>query len=304
MGPTASGKTQLGIELAKQINAQLISVDSAMVYRGLNIGTAKPNVQTLEKYPHALIDIRDPEDDYSVRDFFDDADQMVANALAEGKTPILLGGSMMYFSTFKNGLTELPSRDDAVRKRLDEQKEQIGLDAMHARLHKIDPLAALRIHPRNWVRIQRALEVYYITGQPLTRLWELHPKQEAERRHNCPLQEILLSEIPRATLHQRIADRLSAMFDDGLLDEVHTLRKRPQLHRNALSMQAVGYKQIWEYLDSQSALTVDQVKINVLQATRQLARRQLVWLRRWKHIADKNRLSHDPPTQQVLKLLQ
>ena len=304
MGPTASGKTDLALELARKLDTQLISVDSAMVYRGLDIGTAKPTPSVLESFPHALIDIRDPEEDYSVREFFDDANQWVSQTLKQAKTPVLVGGSMMYFNAFKHGLTELPSRDASVRAELNQERSRYGLQHMHELLTKIDPQSAQNIHPRNWVRIERALEVYRLAGEPMSSLWRKKPTQTATERHGCTLQEFALTAIPRARLHERIEQRLDRMIANGLWDEIHHLRQRPRLTQDALSMQAVGYKQAWTQLEHRAGDDLHaEVREQILFASRQLARRQLVWLRRWRGLTEEHVLPCDPPVESLLKLL-
>lgn len=306
MGPTASGKTSLGIELAKLTAVELISVDSAMVYKHMNIGTAKPSAQVLAEFPHALVDIRLPEEDYSVREFFDDANVAVENALESGRTPVLVGGSMMYFNAFKHGLTDLPGRSDQVRDALRQEKLEFGLGHMYAKLQEIDPIAALNIHPKNWVRIERALEVFTLTNEPISNLWRQRPKIPAEPRHGCQLDEFAVTEYSRDLLHDRIAKRLSQMFQDGLWDEVRALRLRPKLKASSLAMQGVGYKQIWEAMDENDEVgeaLQSKVQEKILFATRQLARRQLIWLRSWKSIPDSNRLSLQTTAENILARL-
>lgn len=303
MGPTATGKTSLGIELAKLTAVDLISVDSAMVYKHMNIGTAKPSTEVLAEFPHALVDIRLPEEDYSVREFFDDANEAVENALEAGRTPVLVGGSMMYFNAFKNGLTDLPSRNDEVRDALRLEKLEFGLPHMYTKLQKIDPIAAQNIHPKNWIRIERALEVFTLTNEPISTLWRHRPKIPAEQRHDCHLDEFVVTEYSRDLLHDRIAKRLEQMFEDGLWDEVRELRQRPRLNASSLAMQGVGYKQIWEAMDENNETGERQrseVQEKILFATRQLARRQLIWLRSWKSIPDSNRLSLQSTAENIL----
>ena len=303
MGPTATGKTNLGIKLAKLTAVDLISVDSAMVYKHMNIGTAKPSAEVLAECPHALVDIRLPEEDYSVREFFDDANVAVNKALESERIPVLVGGSMMYFNAFKYGLTDLPGRNDDVRAELRKEKLELGLRHMYAKLQEIDPIAAENIHPKNWVRIERALEVFALTKEPISSLWQKRPKISAEQRHDCRLDEFAVTEYSRELLHDRIAKRLEQMFEDGLWEEVRTLRQRPNLKASSLAMQGVGYKQIWEAMDENDEAGEEQqskVQEKILFATRQLARRQLIWLRSWKSIPDSNRLSLHTTAENIL----
>ena len=306
MGPTATGKTNLGIKLAKLTAVDLISVDSAMVYKHMNIGTAKPSAEVLAECPHALVDIRLPEEDYSVREFFDDANMAVNKALESERIPVLVGGSMMYFNAFKYGLTDLPGRNDDVRAELRQEKLKLGLGHMYAKLQEIDPIAAENIHPKNWVRIERALEVFALTKEPISSLWQKRPKITAEQRHDCRLDEFAVTEYSRDLLHDRIAKRLEQMFEDGLWKEVRTLRQRPNLKASSLAMQGVGYKQIWEAMDERDEVReVQQSKVQekILFATRQLARRQLIWLRSWKSIPDSHRLSLQTTAENILTTL-
>ena len=306
MGPTATGKTSLAIELAKHAPVDLISVDSAMVYKHMDIGTAKPSAEVLAEFPHALVDIRQPEEDYSVREFFDDANVAVKKALESEKIPVLVGGSMMYFNAFKFGLTDLPGKNDEIREELRQEKLEFGLDHMYAKLQEIDPIAAQNIHPKNWIRIERALEVFSLTNEPISSLWQKRPKITAEQRHDCRLDEYAVTEYSRNLLHDRIARRLEQMFEDGLWDEVCALRQRPNLKASSLAMQGVGYKQIWEAIDERDETSEAQksnVQEKILFATRQLARRQLIWLRSWKSIPDSNRLSLQTTAENILATL-
>lgn len=306
MGPTAAGKTRLALEVAKRLAVDLISVDSAMVYRHMDIGTAKPSNKILKKFPHALVDIRLPEEDYSVRDFFDDADKAVKTAFDHGKTPVLVGGSMMYFNAFKYGLTDLPGRNDEVREALRDEKLEFGMSHMYGKLKEIDPVAAQNIHPKNWIRIERALEVFTLTGEPISVLWHKRPKIPVEERHRCQLCEYAVTELSRDRLHERIAGRLEQMFNDGLWDEVRSLWQRPNLKSSSLAMQGVGYKQIWEALDEDDHgknVNLLEIREKILYATRQLARRQLIWLRRWRTIPASNLLSPESTAESMLAAL-
>ena len=301
MGPTASGKTALAIELAKHKNLQLISVDSAMVYRGLDIGTAKPSAEILEMYPHSLVDIREPEEDYSVREFYDDANAIVARSLDEGKIPVMVGGSMMYFNAFKYGLTDLPTKDPKIRSALEQEKDRHGLHGMHAKLLKVDPVAAERIHPNNWPRIERALEVFEKTGKPISDHWQDVPKKTVAERHGCEYVEFALTDIPRDVLHTRIDQRLTQMIENGLFEEIRQLRNRKDLSPSNLSVQAVGYKQVWEMLDDNPGNDWHaDARERVLTATRRIARRQLVWLRGWRDIPEEHVLPCDPAVERLI----
>ena len=281
MGPTASGKTAFALELAKQLDVALISVDSAMVYRGLDIGTAKPPAEILQANPHALVDIRDPEEDFSAQQFCTEADIAVKLAFKQGKLPILVGGSMMYFRAFRNGLADLPSADASIRKEIRTLALSQGTEAVHAELRRVDPDAAAVIDPRNLKRLERALEVYRITGIPMTSLWRKSATPGASDRLNCDLLEFTMPEQTRQTLHERIETRLQSMFKAGFVDEVQRLRERPNLTAANLSMRTVGYREIWACLNAGGDATNPNVFERVLVATRQLARKQLTWLRSW-----------------------
>ena len=253
-----------------------------MVYRGLDIGTAKPSLETRARYPHALIDVRDPEDSFSVQEFCALADEAVRKALADDKIPLLVGGSMMYFRAFRDGLANLPSANPRIRAEIREFAKAEGLEAVHAELVRIDPDSALRISPRNLKRMERAIEVYRITGKPIGELWKEHAVAPAAERLDCELLEFVMPEIPRQVLHDRIESRLRSMFKDGLVDEVRALRQRPNLSRESLSMRTVGYREIWSHLDEyQEHLNETAMFEKVLFATRRLARKQLTWLRQW-----------------------
>ncbi len=274
MGPTASGKTALACELAAQRPCDLISVDSAQVYRGLDIGSAKPDAATLARFPHRLIDLRDPAQPYSAADFRRDALAAIAEAHAAGRLPVLVGGTMLYFRALLRGLAELPGADPALRASLRERMEREGAEALHRELAAVDPAAAAAIHPRNRQRIQRALEVYLLTGRPIT---ELHAGGE----EGLPWRSLQVAVAPadRAVLHRRIEQRFQGMLDQGLVDEVRGLHARPDLHPELPALRAVGYRQVWRHLDGE--LDYEEMRSAGLAATRQLAKRQLTWLRRW-----------------------
>ncbi len=272
MGPTASGKTALACELSEVFPLELISVDSALVYRGMDIGTAKPDAPTLARYPHALIDIRDPAEPYSAADFRGDAMAAMSAITARGKVPLLVGGTGLYFRALQQGLSALPEAQPALRARLTEEASQLGWPALHERLRGLDPAAAARIGPQDAQRLQRALEVIELTGRPLS-------EQQGGPRQGFPWRVLKLALLPadRAGLHARIAQRFEAMLAAGLLDEVRALRARGDLHADLPAIRAVGYRQAWEYLDGQTDLA--GLRDRGVFATRQLAKRQITWLR-------------------------
>ncbi len=279
-GPTAAGKTAVALRLAEQRPVQLISVDSAMVYRGMNIGTAKPEPDTLQRYPHALVDICDPAEPYTVSDFVADADREVAGALERGELPVLVGGTMMYLKAFREGLDAVPRTTDAVREHVARKAVRHGWQALHEELARVDPVAAAAIHPNNPQRLARALEVYELCGKPISSFWG--KAQGASARHGVPLVEVMIDVEPRQVLHQRISERLDHMLEAGFVEEVTALRARSDLHADLPSMRAVGYRQVWDFLDGVSGF--DLMCEKVLAATRGLARRQYTWLRRWAHL--------------------
>ena len=277
MGPTASGKTAMALEIARRIPSEIISVDSALVYRGMDIGTAKPSAAELAAAPHHLIDIIDPLDAYSAAQFCKDALRLSAEIHARGRLPLLVGGTMMYFKALMDGLDDLPAADPALRVQLEREAAETGTPAMHARLAQLDPATAERLKPNDAQRIQRALEIIALTGQPMSELLALRPKTELP----FTLLPLALEPSDRSVLHLRIAARFDAMLHGGpghnLLDEVTTLRARGDLHLGLPSMRCVGYRQAWEYLDGQYDLPTLREKGII--ATRQLAKRQLTWLR-------------------------
>lgn len=274
MGPTAAGKTDLAVDCAEQLNCELISVDSALVYRDMNIGTAKPDVATLQRAPHKLIDIIDPLESYSTARFRDDALREIKASLDRGKTPLLVGGTMLYFRSLQQGLSELPGADEVVRLKLEEQAGQYGWAYMHERLTQIDPEAGQRIHPNDPQRIQRALEVYEVSGKTLTQYWA------EQKSQTLPYNVIKIAFFPedREFLRQRIAQRFELMLQQGFVEEVEALRARGDLHLDLPSMRCVGYRQVWEYLDGMTSYA--EMSEKAITATRQLAKRQLTWLRK------------------------
>ena len=272
MGPTASGKTALACELSERFPLDLVSVDSALVYRGMDIGTAKPDPATLARYPHALVDIRDPSQPYSAADFRADAVPVMERISAQGGVPLLVGGTGLYFRALQQGLSDLPEADPATRARLAAEAQRLGWPAMHARLVNLDPTAAARIDCNDVQRLQRALEVIELTGRPLSEL------QRGAAAH-FPWRVLKLALLPadRRVLHERIARRLDAMLAEGFLDEVRALRARGDLHADLPAIRAVGYRQAWEYLEGQTDAAT--FRDRAVFATRQLAKRQITWLR-------------------------
>jgi tRNA dimethylallyltransferase len=274
MGPTAAGKTEVAISLRKRFPVDIISVDSALVYRGMDIGTAKPDAGILRRAPHRLIDIRDPEESYSAGDFVRDARAEIDEITAAGNIPLLVGGTMMYFRALTGGIAELPSADAEIRAQIDSDAEKSGWPAVHERLQAVDSQAAERINPNDGQRIQRALEVYLSSGKPLS---EWQNEAQADRDQEIRFIKIGLQTATRKTLHERIEQRLNMMLNNGFLDEVKALRERDGLTREHPSMRSVGYRQLWEHLAGET--TLDEARDKALFATRQLAKRQITWLR-------------------------
>lgn len=274
MGPTATGKTALACALADRFPVELVSVDSALVYRGLDIGAAKPDAATLQRYPHALIDIRDPGDAYSAAMFREDALAAMRAITARGKVPLLVGGTGLYFRALERGLSAMPSADPAIRERLREQAGRVGWQAMHAQLAEHDPDAARRIRPSDAQRIQRALEAIELSGRTLS---ELHAQAGVASRVAYRVLKLALVPADRTLLRERIAVRFDAMLAAGFLDEVRRLRARGDLSADLPALRAVGYRQAWEHLDGQC--TQAEFRQRAIDATRQLAKRQTTWLR-------------------------
>jgi tRNA dimethylallyltransferase len=275
MGPTAAGKTQLAIDLVSYFPMDIISVDSAMVYRGMDIGTAKPDATILKIAPHRLIDIRDPAEAYSAAAFRQDALREIEAIHAQQRIPLLTGGTMMYFSVLQQGLTELPSADASVRERLTNIANEQGWGVLHERLKEVDAAAAARIHPNDAQRIQRALEVYELTGKSLSEWQAL----DTEVLSKYEIINIAVAPDDRAILHARIAERFQQMLALGFLDEVKNLFDRGDLTLDLPSIRSVGYRQAWEYLLGN--ISYDEMHLKAIAATRQLAKRQLTWLRQW-----------------------
>ena len=287
MGPTACGKTDLAMTLADHFRPQqvrLISVDSAQVYRSMDIGTGKPDPKLLKQYPHALIDIRDPAHPYSASDFRADVLVEISMATAAGKIPLLVGGSMLYFKALRDGLANLPSANPALRARIVKLAEKSGWRAVHACLQEVDPETAAHIHPHDPQRLQRALEVYLLTGRPLS---DHHQQEQAVSASGlpaapCRLAWFAIQPSNRTALHGRIASRFHDMLRCGLIEEVRALYRRDDLSPELPSIKAAGYRQIWQYLAGES--NYDQMVERSIIATRQLAKRQLTWLRSWPNL--------------------
>ncbi len=275
MGPTASGKTDLAIALAERYRCALINVDSAQVYRRLNIGAAKPSAEELARAPHALLDIREPWQNYTVGEFCKDAAALIAQARDRGELPVLVGGSMMYFRALQFGLSELPSSEPETRALYQAQLSREGLPALRQQLQAVDPVSAARIEPADTQRTLRALEVWHDTARTLSD-WQQQPAVPVAV---LDVLALALWPEPRAVLHQRIAQRFDAMLDAGLVDEVAQLRAMPEIDATLSSMRSVGYRQIYAHLDGHNSL--DEARELGIIATRQLAKRQYTWLRRW-----------------------
>ncbi|MGL5292035.1 MAG: tRNA (adenosine(37)-N6)-dimethylallyltransferase MiaA [Vibrionaceae bacterium] len=277
MGPTASGKTGLAIALKQRYPVEIISVDSALIYRGMDIGTAKPTAAELALAPHRLIDILDPAQAYSAADFCCDAKQQIEQVLANGNIPLLVGGTMLYFKALLQGLSPLPPADPAVRAQIEEQASKLGWEHLHSELCRIDPVAGARIHVNDSQRLARALEVYLICGKTLTELTQV---QGCGLPYN--VQQFAIAPAERAVLHQRIEQRFHAMIAAGFEQEVKTLHLRGDLHPDMPSIRCVGYRQMWDYLDGNCSY--DEAIMRGIFATRHLAKRQLTWLRSWQNV--------------------
>ena len=275
MGPTASGKTDLAIQLRQHLPVEVISVDSALIYKGMDIGTAKPGKEELALAPHRLIDILDPAESYSAMNFREDALREMAEISAQGKIPLLVGGTMLYYKALIDGLSPLPNADEKVRSEIEAKAELVGWAELHKALEKIDPVSAARINPNDSQRINRALEVFYLTGNSLTELTE----QKGESLPYNVLQFAIAPE-DRAILHERIELRFHKMMELGFKAEVEKLFARSDLHLDLPSIRCVGYRQMWEHLQGQYDL--DEAVYRGICATRQLAKRQITWLRGWK----------------------
>ncbi|MEG3765946.1 tRNA (adenosine(37)-N6)-dimethylallyltransferase MiaA [Alteromonas sp. 14N.309.X.WAT.G.H12] len=277
MGPTASGKTGLALALASKVPCEIISVDSALIYRGMDIGTAKPTAAEMQAVPHWLIDIRDPADTYSVAEFRNDVVKLVAEIQGRNKLPLLVGGTMMYFNALINGISPLPKSDEVIRASINAEAARLGWNEMHGQLKAVDPVSAARIHPNDPQRITRALEVYRSTGRNLTS-WQ------GEKGEPCPFPIVQFAIAPedRAVLHERIAQRFELMLQNGFVEEVEKLCARSDLHEDLPAIRSVGYRQVWQYLKGQ--ISYAQMQEKGIIATRQLAKRQLTWLRGWPSV--------------------
>lgn len=275
MGPTASGKTAFAMALYDRYPIDIISVDSALIYRGMNIGTAKPTQSELQKYPHKLIDICDPSESYSAANFRSDAISAIENTLNNGRIPLLVGGTMLYFKALIEGLSPLPAANSEIRQQIEEKANKYGWQSIHEELKKVDPVSASRIHPNDPQRLNRALEVYLISGKSLTEL-----TQHSGELLPYNIMQFAIMPPDRAELHQRIEQRFLQMLEFGFEDEVKRLMERGDLHPNLPSIRCVGYRQMWEYLSGE--ISYDEMVFKGICATRQLAKRQITWLRGWK----------------------
>ena len=274
MGPTASGKTELAIRLRQKYPIEIISVDSALIYKGMDIGTAKPDAREQELAPHRLIDILDPSESYSAADFRRDALKEMNDIVAEGKIPLLVGGTMLYYKALLEGLSPLPAADPEIRQQIEKEAIELGWDALHEQLKAIDPVSAERIHPNDPQRLSRALEVYRISGKTLTELTKTKGEPLPFR-----VKQFAIAPKERAELHRRIELRFEKMVENGFEDEMKALYARKDLHPDLPSIRCVGYRQMWDYLDGNC--TLDEAIFRGVCATRQLAKRQITWLRSW-----------------------
>ena len=295
MGPTASGKTGLALDIAAQVDSEVISVDSALVYKGMDICTAKPTQEEQAGVVHHLIDIIDPADSYSVSQFVNDTNGLIGDILARGKVPILAGGTMMYFNALINGISPLPKSDEKIRDDITQQAQRLGWSKLHDELRGVDPISGERIHPNDPQRITRALEVYRSTGKTLT-YWQ---QQEGEK---CPynIAQFAIAPADRAVLHERIATRFDMMLEQGFEKEVSKLYERSDLHEDLPSIRSVGYRQMWQYLDGQ--LSYAEMRERGIIATRQLAKRQLTWLRGWEQVTWLDTFANDNLTKITAKV--
>ncbi|MEX2517583.1 MAG: tRNA (adenosine(37)-N6)-dimethylallyltransferase MiaA [Gammaproteobacteria bacterium] len=292
MGPTAAGKTDLAVAISQQLPCDIVSVDSAMVYRGMDIGTAKPDAAILAQAPHRLIDIRDPAQTYSAADFCADARREVAAIHANGRIPLLVGGTGLYFRAFEQGLALLPAASHSVRQKILSDARTLGWDALHQRLQAIDPDSARRIHPHDPQRLQRALEVYAVTGKPMSQLLA----SQAATGIRARLLKYIVAPADRAWLRERIRQRFTEMLAAGLVEEVRGLYQRGDLHADLPALRMVGYRQVWQFLADQ--LEYEDMITHAVVATRQLAKRQLTWFR-----AERDGIWFDSRQEQILSRL-
>ncbi|WKV49604.1 MULTISPECIES: tRNA (adenosine(37)-N6)-dimethylallyltransferase MiaA [Dickeya] len=294
MGPTASGKTALAMALREQLPVELISVDSALIYRGMDIGTAKPGPEELARAPHRLLDILDPAEAYSAADFRRDALQAMAEITAAGRIPLLVGGTMLYFKALLEGLSPLPSADAQVRREIEERARTEGWEALHRQLSAIDPVSAARIHPNDPQRLSRALEVFFVSGNTLTELTKTSGEALPYRVH-----QFAIAPATRELLHERIALRFRQMLESGFETEARALFARPDLNPALPSIRCVGYRQMWSYLSGE--IDYDEMVYRGICATRQLAKRQMTWLRGWEEVCW---LDSDRPGEALRKVIQ
>ncbi|MEG1467149.1 MAG: tRNA (adenosine(37)-N6)-dimethylallyltransferase MiaA [Hafnia sp.] len=294
MGPTASGKTALAMSLRQRFPVELISVDSALIYRGMDIGTAKPTAEELAQAPHRLIDIRDPAESYSAADFRADALREMAAITSEGKIPLLVGGTMLYFKALLEGLSPLPAADPEVRAQIEKQAQELGWEALHRQLQQVDPVSAARIHPNDPQRLSRALEVFLISGKTLTELTKISGETLPYN-----VQQFAIAPATREQLHQRIALRFEQMMAAGFEAEARALFERGDLHTDLPSVRCVGYRQMWSYLEGE--IDYDEMVYRGICATRQLAKRQMTWLRGWESV---HWLDSDEPLQALESVAQ
>jgi tRNA dimethylallyltransferase len=286
MGPTASGKSRAALDAAARLPVEIVSVESAQVYLGMDVGTAKPSAEERAAVPHHLVDVMPPTGSYSAARFRDDALRLIADIGARGRVPLLVGGTMLYFKALIGGLSSLPAADARVRAEIDAEAEQDGWPTLHERLAAVDPVSADRIRPRDSQRIQRALEVYRLTGEPMSGLL-------ASPRPATPASFVSIALVPsdRSVLHARIGERFDRMLANGLVEELRGLRRRYRLSPDLPSMRAVGYRQAWQHLEGE--LTRDGLQERGVYATRQLAKRQLTWLRSWQGAIELDALDPD-----------
>ena len=307
MGATATGKTDLALSLYSELGegsennpvTELISVDSALVYRGMDIGTAKPDAQTLKQFPHHLIDIIDPAEVYSAGQFREDALRLMLQITADQRTPVLVGGTMLYFNTLQKGIANMPEVDDSVKRAIEDEAKFNGIQALHDRLKSVDPVSAERIHPNDPQRIKRALELFDFTGKTLTDFWQEQARNQAGS--SFPYRRIKIALMPddRVELRKRIISRFDIMLQQGFIEEVEALYNRGDLHSQMPSIRAVGYRQVWSYLAGEYGF--DEMREKAIVATAQLAKRQMTWLRKESdcNFIDPNTLN----TPKVLKNL-
>lgn len=287
MGPTASGKTDLAIRLRQRYPVEIISVDSALIYRGMDIGTAKPDADELAQAPHRLIDILDPSEAYSAADFRRDALKEMADIVSKGKIPLLVGGTMLYYKALLEGLSPLPAANPEIRQQIEKESQERGWQALHDQLREIDPVSAQRIHPNDPQRLSRALEVYRISGKTLTELTQTKGESLPYR-----VKQFAIAPKDRAELHRRIELRFDKMVEAGFEQEMQALYQREDLHSDLPSIRCVGYRQMWDYLDGNA--TLEEAIFRGVCATRQLAKRQVTWLRSWDDLTwlDSENIDH------------